>query len=400
MEKVVIIGGGYAGIYALRELIKNKNIKITLIDKHTYHNLQPEVYDLIANKSTFADVTIDLTTLCRGFNHNYLEFKNLKVRKIDQRAKKIYTEEQEIVEFDYLIMAAGTRTFFPPTIPGLNNADDIKKLHRAITFKQSFERQLFEKIKNEAKECVDTHIVVVGAGLSGVEIAAEMAYYSNKFFKRGNFSCDNLKISLISSSVSILPGLKQELINISQERLKNLGINIITNTKLQKVEDGYCYFSNGTKVSHSFVIFTGGVEASTITSELEDVSKNAKGQIVVNEFMQTDKYENIFAIGDMAEVRNLKGEIMPPNVTIARISGTNAGRNVLNMIANKSLEKCDPKLDGILIALGGQYAAGDIYGILTVKGRLAYEIKKYVFSSYRAPLIKLIKKGYAKLRRL
>ena len=378
MEKVVIIGGGYAGIYALRELIKNKNIKITLIDKHTYHNLQPEVYDLIANKSTFADVTIDLTTLCRGFNHNYLEFKNLKVRKIDQRAKKIYTEEQEIVEFDYLIMAAGTRTFFPPTIPGLNNADDIKKLHRAITFKQSFERQLFEKIKNEAKECADTHIVVVGAGLSGVEIAAEMAYYSNKFFKRGNFSCDNLKISLISSSVSILPGLKQELINISQERLKNLG----------------------TKVSHSFVIFTGGVEASTITSELEDVSKNTKGQIVVNEFMQTDKYENIFAIGDMAEVRNLKGEIMPPNVTIARISGTNAGRNVLNMIANKSLEKCDPKLDGILIALGGQYAAGDIYGILTVKGRLAYEIKKYVFSSYRAPLIKLIKKGYAKLRRL
>lgn len=53
MKKVVIIGGGYAGIYALRELVKNKNIKITLIDKHTYHNLQPEVYDLIANKSNF-----------------------------------------------------------------------------------------------------------------------------------------------------------------------------------------------------------------------------------------------------------------------------------------------------------------------------------------------------------
>jgi len=400
MEKVVIIGGGYAGIFALRELVKNKNIKITLIDKHTYHNLQPEVYDLIANKSTFADVTIDLTTLCRGFNHNHLEFKNLKVRKIDQHAKKIYTEEQEIVEFDYLIMAAGTRTFFPSSIPGLNNADDIKKLHRAITFKQSFERQLFEKIKNEAKQCADTHIVVVGAGLSGVEIAAEMAYYSNKFFERGNFSCDNLKISLISSSASILPGLKQDLINVSQQRLKALGINIITNTKLQKVDEDSCYLSNGTKINHSFVVFTGGVEASTITAELDDVAKNAKGQIIVNEFMQTDKYENIFAVGDIAEIRNLKGEIMPPNVTIARISGTNAGKNVLNLIAGRSLEKCDPKLDGILIALGGQYAAGDIYGLLTVKGRLAYEIKKYVFSSYRKPLIKLIKKGYSKLRKL
>ncbi|HJE02872.1 NADH dehydrogenase-like protein YjlD [Aliarcobacter thereius] len=400
MEKVVIVGGGYAGIFALRELVKNKNIKITLIDKHTYHNLQPEVYELIANNSNFADVTIDLTTLVQGFEHDHLDFKNLKVRKIDQENKKIYTEEQETVEFDYLILAAGTRTFFPPSIPGLNNADDIKKLHRAITFKQSFEKQLFEKIRNEARECDDTHIIVVGAGLSGVEIAAEMAHYSNKFFKRGKFSCDNLKISLISSSSSILPGLKKELINISQKRLKDLGINVITGIKLERVEDGYCYFTNGTKINHSFVVFTGGIEASTISSEIDNIEKNSKGQIIVNEFMQTKNYENIFAIGDIAEIRNKKDEIMPPNVTIAKISGTNAGKNLLRLIDSKPLIKCDPKLDGILIALGGKFAAGDIYGVLTVKGRLAYEIKKYVFSSYRAPLLRILKKGYSKLKKL
>uniref|UniRef100_UPI0040479C91 NAD(P)/FAD-dependent oxidoreductase n=1 Tax=Aliarcobacter sp. TaxID=2321116 RepID=UPI0040479C91 len=399
MEKVVIIGGGYAGIYALRELVKNKNIKITLIDKHTFHNLQPEVYDLIANKSNIADVTIDLTTLCVGLNHDYLEYKNLKVRKIDQKAKKIYTEEQEIVEFDYLIMAAGTRTFFPPVIPGLNNAHDIKKLHWAMFFKQSFENQLFKKISDEAKKCDDTHIVVVGAGLSGVEIAAEMAYNSKMFFKRGNFSCDNLKISLISSSDTILPGLSPELISISHNRLKSLGIRVITNTKLQKCEDGIAYLSNGTKINHSFLIFTGGVEASKITEEI-DVTRNGRGQIIVNEYMQSDKYENIFAIGDAAEIKNKKGEIMPPNVTIARISGTNAGQNILNLIAGKKLIKCNPKLDGILIALGGKYAAGDIYGLVHVKGRLAYEIKKYVFSSYRKPLLKLIKIGYSKLKKL
>lgn len=91
MEKVVIIGGGYAGLYALRELVKSKDIKITLIDKHTFHNLQPEVYDLIANKSNIADVTIDLTTLCLGFNHPYLEYKNLKVRRIDQKRRKRFS---------------------------------------------------------------------------------------------------------------------------------------------------------------------------------------------------------------------------------------------------------------------------------------------------------------------
>ena len=399
MDKVVIIGGGYAGIYALRELVKNKNIKITLIDQNTFHNLQPEVYDLIANKSSIADVTVDLTTLCMGFNHSYLEYKNLKVRKIDEVSKKIYTEEQEIVEFDYLIIAAGTRTFFPPVVPGLNGAHDIKKLPWAMFFKQSYEDQLFKKIQDEAKKCDDTHIVVVGAGLSGVEIAAEMAYNSKMFFKRGNFTCDNLKISLISSADTILPGLAPELIKMSHDRLKSLGINIITGTKLEKCEENFAHLSNGTKINHSFLIFTGGVEASKITETL-DVKKNQKGQFIVNEFMQTDIHPNIFAIGDVAEIKNSKEEVMPPNVTMARISGINAGKNILNLIRNKKLVKCEPKLDGVLIALGGKYAAGSIYDLFYVKGRLAYEIKHYVFTSYRKPLLKLIKTGYKRLKKL
>ncbi|RXJ85787.1 NAD(P)/FAD-dependent oxidoreductase [Arcobacter cloacae] len=398
MKKVVIIGGGYAGIYALRELTKNKNIKITLIDKQTFHNLQPEVYDLIANKSNFADVTIDLTTLCAGFNHNHLEFKNLKVTNIDKINQKIYSEEQETVEYDYLIIAAGTRTFFPPTIEGLNIAHDLKKLQWAMYFKQCFENELFRKVQNEAKTCDGTHIVVVGAGLSGVEIAAEMAYNSKKIFKRGNFSCDNLKISIISSSVSILPGLSHKLISMSQARLKSLGINVITNTKLTKCENGFAYLSNGTKINYSFLIFTGGIEASNI-DETSNIEKNSKGQYVVNEYLQTNEYENIFAVGDIAQIKNDKDEIMPPNVTIARITGTTAGKNILNIINNKKLIRCNPKLEGILIALGGKYAVGDLFGIIQVKGILAYLIKKYVFSSYRTPLLKLIKTGYSKLKK-
>ncbi|NQY19860.1 MAG: FAD-dependent oxidoreductase [Campylobacteraceae bacterium] len=397
MEKVVIIGGGYAGIYALRELAKNKNIQITLIDKQTFHNLQPEVYDLIANKSNIADVTIDLTTLCLGINHDYLEYKNLNVKKIDKKTKKIYTEELEIVEYDYLVMAAGTRTFFPPQIPGLNSAHDIKKLNWAMFFKQSFENQLFKKIQDEAKRCDDTHIVVVGAGLSGVEIAAEMAYNSKMFFKRGNFSCDNLNISLVSSSDTILPGLSPKLISMSHKRLKSLGIKVITNTKLQECADNHLVLSNGTKIYHSFIIFTGGIEASTITSHL-DVETNRRGQIIVNEYLQCPNDEKIFAIGDMAEIKNLKGDLMPPNVTVARISGTNAGKNILNHIKGKKLIKCDPKLEGTLIALGGKFAVGNLYDLVHVEGRIAYEIKKYVFSSYRKPLLKLIKAGYNKLK--
>jgi NADH:ubiquinone reductase (H+-translocating) len=399
MNKVVIIGGGYAGIYALRELVKNRDIKITLIDKHTFHNLQPEVYDLIANKSNMADVTIDLTTLCMGLDHDYLEFKNLKVSSIDTNVNKIYTQELETVEFDYLIMAAGARTFFPESITGLNNAEDIKKLHKAIFFKQSFENQLFEKVSDEVKKCNNTNIIVVGAGLSGVEIAAEMAYNANKFFKRGNFACDNLQISLISSSATILPGLSKDLIHMSHKRLKDLGINIITGTKMERCDEHYIYLTNGTKINQSFILFAGGIEASKM-KEVLDVDKNERGQIIVNEFMQTDKYKNIFIIGDMAEIKDKKGDVLPPNVTVARFSGTITGENVNRMIKGKKLNACYPKFEGILIALGGTYAVGNLYGLINVKGLIAYFIKKYVFYSYRAPLLKLIKIGYARLNKL
>ncbi|MEA2049452.1 MAG: NAD(P)/FAD-dependent oxidoreductase [Campylobacterota bacterium] len=397
MKKVVILGGGYSGVYALKELVKNQDIQITLIDKHTYHNLQPEVYDLIANKANIADVTIDLSSLCSGFDHPYLEYKNLRVTDIDFDLNIISTQENETVSYDYLILAMGTRTFFPKNIEGLNNTDDIKKLHRAIYFKQSFEKVLFNKIEDEAKKCIKTHIAVVGAGLSGVEISAEMANYAKEFFKRGNFACDDLKISLISSASSVLPGFDPKMIRMSQTRLKELNINIITNTKMTSCDKEYLYLSNGTKIAYSFIIFAGGIKASNITTKL-NLEKNSKNQIIVDEYLQT-KYKNVFAIGDIAQIKNKEGNIMPANVTVARATGISVGKNILNHIENKKLKSCNPKLEGTLIALGGKYAVCDLYGLVQVKGFLGYCVKQYVFLRYKIPLLKYIKVGYEKLKK-
>ena len=396
MKHIVILGGGYSGIYALKELISDKNIKITLIDKHTYHNLQPEVYDFIANKANIADVTIDLSSLCSGFDHPFLEYKNLRVTNIDFENNTLFTQEKENVNFDYMIIATGTRTFFPRSIEGLNNTDDIKKLHKALYFKQNFEKQLFNKVEDEAKKCDKTHIAVVGAGLSGVEIAAEMAHYAKKFFKRGSFPCDNFKISLISSRNTILPGFDPKIIAMSSKRLKELDINIITNTKMDSCDEEYLYLSNGTKIRYSFVVFAGGIEAANLILR-SDLPKNKKGQILVDETLKVNGFENIFAAGDIAQVKDKKGNIMPANVTIARASGQTAAKNLLRILNNKEPVSCNPKLEGTLIALGGKYAVCDLYGILKVKGFIGYAIKQYVFIRYKLPLLKFVKKGYQKL---
>ena len=396
MKKVVIIGGGFSGIYAIRELVKHSNIKITILDKHPYHNLQPEVYDLIANKSNISDVTIDLPSLCAGLNHSYLEFKNLRVESIDFETKNIFTQEKEILTYDYLILAIGARTLFPTSIEGLNNTDDIKKLHKALFFKQSFETQLFNKVSDESKKCDKTHIVVVGAGLSGVEIAAEMANYAKQFFERGNFICENLKISLISSGDTILGGFHPKIIQMSNDRLKDLQINIITNAKMTSCDEEFLYLSNGTDIRYSFVLFAGGIEASNLASKLK-LSKNQKNQIIVNKYLQTKEYPNVFAIGDVAEIKNKEGKILPANVTVAKISGRCVVQNIVNSIKGEELKVCDPKLEGTLIALGGKYAVCDLYGIVQVQGFIGYLIKQFVFLRYKLPLLRIIKNGHKKL---
>ncbi len=328
MKRAVIVGGGYAGIYALKELVKDKSLHITLVDKHTYHNLQPEVYDLIANKSNVADVTIDLSTLCAGINHPNLYFENLRVTGIDFDARRLHTAEEREVAYDYLILAVGSRTCFPKQVEGLNNTDDLKKLHRAIHFKHSFETDIFDKISDECKQCDNTHIAVVGAGLSGVEIAAEMAHYANRFFKRGLFACNSMRISLISGSKTILPGLDQKLIDMSSARLERLGVNVITDSHMTRVDDRCLYLDNGEKLPYSFIIFAGGIEAANLTSNLK-LEKNKKGQLEVDSALRVNGYDNVFAAGDVAQIRDEAGKLLPPNVTVARASGIIAAKNLL-----------------------------------------------------------------------
>ncbi|MGM0623910.1 MAG: NAD(P)/FAD-dependent oxidoreductase [Campylobacterota bacterium] len=398
MQKVLILGGGYAGIYALKELSKNKDISITVVDKHTYHNLQPEVYDFIANKADVADVTIDLSTLCAGFDHPHITFLNKRVTGCDFDKNAIICSDGDILEYDYILFAMGSRTLFPRSVEGLKNTDDIKKLHRALYFKQSFECDMYEKIANELTSCQESHIVVVGAGLSGVEIAAEMAHFSAKFFKGGKFACEKMQITLVSGSHDILPGLDAKLVKMSRKRLNDLGINIISGVHMSSCDDTFVTLSNKQTLPYSFIIFAGGIEAANLTSQLP-LSKNKKGQLQVDEYQRVKGCENIFAAGDVCVIEDKNGDAMPPNVTVARESGKIAAKNILASIEGKAMCDCKPFIEGVLVALGGRYAACNLYDKVHVSGFIGYLIKQYVFYRYKLPLQKISQIGYAKLKK-
>ncbi|MBU4023562.1 FAD-dependent oxidoreductase, partial [bacterium] len=225
ITKIIIIGGGYAGIRALEHLSKDKSNEITLFDSHSYHYMQTGVYDFIANENDFSKITVDLFTLCAGFGPN-VAFRKEKVLDVDFDSQKVFTEIQDY-EYDYIIVAVGSRTKFFDSIIGLKKyAHGIKALHKALYFKQKFELSLFTKIEEEGNYCNPLNIIIAGAGLSGVEIAAQMASFSRDFYKQNNFLCRKLNIVLIDAYERILPGVDEVLVDASMKRLQELEVII------------------------------------------------------------------------------------------------------------------------------------------------------------------------------
>ncbi len=382
---VVVIGGGYGGIRAIEHLTRSNQISITLIDKNPYHYMQAEVYDFIANKVDMSAVMIDLPSLCSSFGK--VRFVCEEVNGIDTDAQSVITSDQRIA-YDHLILATGSRTYFPDFIKGLReHTHGVKTIPAALDFKQQFERALLERIEAQKNGCETKpfNIVIGGAGLSGVEIAAEMAAYANHFYKNGNFGCRSVDVYLIDAYESILFGMDPFLIESAYNRLIRLGVHVWHNNRISEVREKQILLDNGERLDFEFMIFTGGIAASTLTQYL-GFATNPKGHLIVDENLNIPNHANIYAIGDITQAQTQEGKFIPPTAQLAERGGEHVARNILRSLEHKPKLPFTYKNQGVMIALGGEYGAGLLPGGIKVRGYLAYLIKKAIFWLYSAPL--------------
>ena len=392
-NKIIIVGGGYAGLRTIEYLAKNKQNQITLFDKNSYHYMQTEVYDLIANEEDFAQVTQDLFTFCLGFDGNVV-FCKQEVMNIDFDNKKVITDIQRY-SYDYLVIAVGARTKFLSSIKGLKeHAHGIKSLHHAMYFKQKFEMSLFNKVREGGTQAKPLNIIVAGAGLSGVEIAAQMASYSREFYNRNNFICRGLNIVLINSAKNILPGMDEKLVKKSKKRLNKLGVIVKNEKKVVELDGVNVSLSNGEVLPMDFMIFAGGIQPSPLVYKL-DLEKNKYGYIETNEFLQVKKYDEVFAIGDCTTIYN-EGKTLAPTADVAEQMAKFCATNIENLILDKEPQAYKIASRGMLIALGRNYVASKLFG-LYLNGYIAYIVKKLIERVYAIRLSRVAKRGCEKI---
>lgn len=392
MKKVAVVGAGYGGLRAIEHLSKNKNYSLILFDENPYHYLQTEAYGYIAGRFDMRDVALDLKSWCYGFE-NHVEFVQQKVLAIDSGKNSIKTDSSEY-EFDYLIIATGARTNFFKQITGLKEyAHGVKKLFRSHRFRTAFENLLYEKLIEHKNDGDVINLAIGGAGLSGVEIAAEMADVIQRHTKCIGECAKEIEICLIDASDTILPGMSPYIIKNTQQRLKNLGIKVLTSSFIHKVEEDAIHFQDGTTLPYTFMIFTGGIIANTVPLDLE-FQTNRIGQYICNENLQIT--ENIFAIGDCCELKDKKGNLLPPTAQTAERSAEYVAKTITQLESSQKISKFNGKVDGVFVALGGYYAVGELFGVIKVKGELAYLLKKLITKVYYVGLKLRLNTGFMK----
>lgn len=384
---VVIIGGGFGGLYAAKSL-KNAPVKVTLIDKRNFHLFQPLLYQVATGTLSPADISAPL----RGIlSHN----KNTQVAMgevldIDPEQQKLILQNEEL-NYDTLIVATGVSHHYfgneqwADVAPGLKTVEDALEMRRRIFM--AFEAA--EKESNPEKRRAWLTFVVVGGGPTGVELAgalAEIAYSTLKNDFR-NIDTTEAQILLLEGMDRILPPYPPELSAKTEASLVDLGVTVRTKTLVTNIENDVVTIRQGEQIEEipaKTILWAAGVKASRmgqVLAKSTGAELDRTGRVVVQPDLSVAGYPNIFVIGDLANLADKDGKPLPGVAPVA----IQEGKYVANLIKNRLVDKSLPAFcyqDYGSLAVIGRNAAVVNFPFLRLTGFIAWLIWLFVHIYY------------------
>ncbi|MCT1576767.1 FAD-dependent oxidoreductase [Oceanobacillus kimchii] len=329
MKKVVILGGGYGGIKVLTGLLNqslSEDIHITIVDRNPFRSLKTEFYSIAAGTSADHDVRVDFPEDSRV---NYL-FK--EITKIDVEQKRIlFNDPDIIVEYDYLVIGIGCEDNFHG-IPGAKEyAESVQTFSKA-----RHTGVAIGNLKAYGK------VSVIGAGLSGIEVASEIRE-----------SRPDLNIRLLDRGANVLKAFDSKIQDhVEQWFIKN-DVDVIHHSTVEYVEkDGVC--NNGVCYLNDVTIWTAGVQPNWLVRQLP-FKKDIQDKVIVNDFYQVPEDPNVYVLGDCASSE------YSPSGQLAGLQGEQIAEVLLSVLADKEPKQPKPlKLKGTLGSLGKSDGFGNM----------------------------------------
>lgn len=349
--RVVIVGGGFAGLNAARAL-RRTDVDVTIVDRRNFHLFQPLLYQVAMAALNPSDIAYPIRSIFKS-QENVVQVLLGEVTDIDLDARSV-TVESEQVPYEFLLLATGaTHSYFgrdewEELAPGLKTVEDALAMRARVLL--AFENADAEP--HDAERWLT--FVVVGAGPTGVELAgalAEIAVHAmGKEFDRVDPAA--ARVILVEGTDRVLPPYVPSLSASAQRQLEELGVEVRTDCLVTEIDDRGVTLSSGERIEAGTVLWAAGVQASSVGAMVGEIDQ--VGRVLVKDDLSVPGHPEVFVAGDLAAVEGVPG-VAPAAMQM--------GRHVARVIATGKRRRFRYSDKGSLATIGRARAVADIRGV-------------------------------------
>ncbi len=349
--RAVVIGAGFGGITAARELAKLP-IDVYLIDRNNYHTFTPLLYQVAAAEVEPGQVAYPARSILRGYANAHFVLGD--VRAIDFDRQMVHTDEFTIY-YDYLVLGIGSVSNFY-NIPGVDeHAHQVKTLEQSTALRNQI-LTCFEHATHELDDVERRRLLtftIVGGGPTGVEFAGALIELVKgplrKDFPTLNLS--EIRVILIEASETVMNNVAPNLQRYATRRLSKMGVELYLNSRVSRIERGRLLLADGRSFISDTIIWAVGVKGDPQVQSW-GLATGHGGLVPVNPFLQVPDRPNVYVVGDMALLKEGDSGYLPMLAPVAIQEGKTAARNIGRQIANKELRPFRYRDPGVLATIG------------------------------------------------
>lgn len=370
LPHVVIVGGGFAGLWAARAL-KSAPVRITLVDRGNHHLFQPLLYQVATAGLSAPDIAAPLRQILR--RQKNVVVRMATVARIDAPARQVELADGARIGFDYLLLASGaTHAYFgndhwAEHAPGLKTLDDALELRRKLLL--AFERA--EAATDPAERDAWLSFAIVGGGPTGVELAGTLAEIARHTLQGEfrNIDPARARVRLIEAGPRVLSSFPEDLSARARAQLERLGVEVSTGAAVEDISAGG-YRIEGRFVPARTVVWAAGVAASPLARCL-DVPLDRAGRIRVTPGLSIPGHPDIFAAGDLVSLDQADGRPVPGVAPAAKQMGRHVAKAIRARLQQRDAPSFRYRDAGNLATIGRMAAVVDL-GAVRFSGILAW----------------------------
>ena len=375
--RVVIIGGGFAGIELVRVLEK-QDFQIVMIDKQNHHTFIPLLYQVATAGLSPGDISSPLREFLK--ENKDFHFRLAKVKEVKAEEKIVSTSLGDL-EFDILVIATGATTNFFGNKDLAKNAMKLREMSDAIELRTKLLENFEEALQIESDKELEKfmNVVIVGAGPTGVELAGAIAELQKQVLPNDYPELDfsKMKIHLVEGLDEVLAPMSSYASKKAARYLEQFGVNVSLNKMVKKYEDGVVYFDDDTTIKANCLIWAAGVKGNLVKGLKED--QVTKSRITVDEYHQVVGLKDVYAIGDVAHQTDEKyPDGLPQLAPVAIQQAENLAKNLIRISSKKSPKPFSYLDKGTMATIGRNKAVVDAPFGIRIGGFLGWFIWMFV----------------------